>query len=65
MDAANGDFHLRPEDTIAQGAGVNITKTTKTDFDGHPRSSTHLFAGADVLDSKTTKRPLEATIKRD
>ena len=65
VDAAGGDFHLRPEDTVAQGAGVDITKTTKTDFDGHPRSSTHLVAGADVPGSKTTKRPLEATVKRD
>ena len=57
VDAAGGDFHLRPEDTIARGAGVDITKTTKTDFDGQPRSSVHPVAGADVPAPKTIKQP--------
>jgi hypothetical protein len=56
MNAASGDFHLQPEDTVAQGAGVDITNVTKTDFDGDPRSPTHPVAGADVPHSDTSPK---------
>jgi len=65
VDALGGDFHLRLEDTVAQGAGVDITKTTLTDFDGDSRSCTHLVAGADVPGPKTTKRSLKGTTGED
>ncbi len=65
VNSAKGDLHLDPNDTVAKGTGVDITKTTKADFDGDPRSSAHPVAGADVPGPKTTKRPLRAATKKD
>ena len=48
VNAANGDLHLDPEDTVAQGFGVDITSITKHDFDGQPRSASRPVAGADA-----------------
>ncbi len=61
----SGDLHLTPADTVAKGAGVDITDITKVDFDGHPRSATQPGPGADVPGPKTTKRPLRAGINKD
>ncbi len=48
VDPAGGDLHLAPGDTVAKSVGVDITKITKVDFDGQPRSATKPTAGADV-----------------
>jgi len=48
VDPAAGDLHLNKEDAVARGAGVDITKITKVDIDGQPRSSARPAAGADV-----------------
>ena len=52
VDAAKGDLHLHPKDTVARGAGVDITKITKVDFDGEGRSATNAPAGADAPRAK-------------
>ena len=57
VGAASGDFHLRVEDTVARGAGVDITDITKVDFDGRPRSSDRPAAGADVPEPGAARSP--------
>ncbi len=48
VDAANDDFHLDPNDTVARGAGVDITDITGWDIDGDIRDPNNPTAGADV-----------------
>ena len=48
VDAANGDLHLDPNDTVAQGKGVDISGITDHDYDGDTRDSSTKTAGADV-----------------
>ena len=48
VDAANGDFHIHPNDTLVEGAGVDITSITTVDFDGDARSASTPWPGADV-----------------
>ncbi len=48
IDAANGDLHLDPNDTVAQGKGVDISSITDHDIDGDTRDSSTKTAGADV-----------------
>ncbi len=48
VNAANGDFHIHPNDTLVEGAGVDITSITTVDFDGDARSSSTPWPGADV-----------------
>ena len=43
-----GDLHLDPFDTVAVGAGVNITSIIDFDLDGDSRSAVPPTAGADV-----------------
>ena len=56
-DPGGGDLHLSPKDARLKGVGVDITKITKVDFDGDPRSATRPVAGADVSPSRPTSRP--------
>ena len=49
-----GDLHLDPSDTVARGAGVDITGITLVDFDGDLRSAVSPTAGADVGDAPVT-----------
>ena len=48
VDAANGDLHIHPNDTLVEGAGVDITSITTVDIDGDARSSSTPWPGADV-----------------
>ena len=48
VQAASGDFHLDPSDTVAQGFGVDITDITEWDIDGDTRDPLNPTAGADV-----------------
>ena len=48
VDANNGDFHLHANDTVAEGAGVDISSIISHDFDGDTRDANTLTAGADV-----------------
>ena len=48
IDDANGDFHLDPSDTIAEGAGVDISSIVDHDIDGDTRDGNTVTAGADV-----------------
>ena len=48
IDDANGDFHLDPSDTIATGAGVDISSIVDHDIDGDTRDASTKTAGADV-----------------
>ena len=57
VDAAAGDLHLAPEDTVARTAGVDISKITKVDLDGDPRPTKKLPAGADVPRPRPTSAP--------
>ena len=48
VDDANGDLHLDPNDTVAQGGGVDISGETDHDYDGDTRDANTKTAGADV-----------------
>ncbi len=48
VDAANGDFHLALNDTVATGDGVDVSSITDHDIDGDTRSASTITAGADV-----------------
>ena len=48
VDLAAGDLHLKKADTAARGRGVDITRITNHDIDGHPRSAIRPTAGADA-----------------
>ena len=50
VDDANGDLHLDPNDTLAQGAGVDISGIIDYGLDGDTRDSSTKTAGADVPD---------------
>ena len=52
VDPAAGDLHLAQKDSIARGAGVDISQTVPVDFDGQPRSPKRPVAGADVPNGK-------------
>ncbi len=48
VDKANGDFHIHPNDTLVEGAGVDITDITTADIDGDERTAGTPWPGADV-----------------
>ena len=48
VDDANGDLHIHPNDTLVEGAGVDITDITTVDIDGDARPSSTPWPGADV-----------------
>ena len=48
VDDANYDYHLDPNDTVAQGKGVDISGIVDYDYDGDTRDSSTKTAGADV-----------------
>ena len=48
VDDANGDFHIDPNDTLVEGAGVDITDITTIDIDGEERTAGTPWPGADV-----------------
>ena len=48
IDAANGDLHLDPNDTVAVGASVDISGITDHDIDSDMRDANTKTAGADV-----------------
>ncbi|HEU6436578.1 MAG TPA: hypothetical protein VE028_03940 [Nitratidesulfovibrio sp.] len=54
-DAANKDFHLAETDTVARGAGVNLTSSgITTDIDGQTRPATGAWdIGADQYVAET------------
>ncbi len=47
VDAPN-DLHIDPNDTLVEGAGVDITSITTVDFDGDERTAETPWPGADV-----------------
>lgn len=49
VDAAAGDLHLAKGDPVARRAGVDISRFTRVDIDGEPRSATRPVAGADCV----------------
>ena len=48
VDEASGDFHIDPNDTLVEGAGVDITDITTADIDGDERTAGTPWPGADV-----------------
>jgi len=48
VDAANCDLHLDANDTVARGAGVDLSGITDHDYDGDQRHANTKTAGADV-----------------
>lgn len=59
VDAANKDFHLAATDTVARGAGVNLTSSgITTDIDGDARPATGAWdVGADQVVESPTPTP--------
>ncbi len=57
VDAANGNFHLDPNDTVAIGVGLDISSITDHDFDGDTRDATTLTVGADVQPGPVDTEP--------
>ena len=47
VDDANGDFHIHANDTLVEGAGVDITDITTVDIDGDARDPNTPWPGAD------------------
>ena len=61
VDAAAKDYHLSPADTVARGAGVNLTASgITTDIDGDARPATGAWdIGADQVVESPTPTPGE------
>lgn len=59
VDAAAKDYHLSPADTLARGAGVNLTSSgITTDIDGDARPATGAWdIGADQVVESPTPTP--------
>ena len=59
VDAAAKDYHLSPADTVARGAGVNLTASgITTDIDGDARPATGAWdIGADQVAESPTPTP--------